>query len=162
MSAAKKTIHVISTSVIREGEGAKGHWALSEVTATTPTGEPILEQLKTFDHLQVGPVEVEVEKQEHEKYGTSYMLRRAGGSRGGGASSGGGSGLAQQVAELRKRVEILEHRLGQLAAPGAAPAPAEPTPARSGWMDEPAAPPAPTPPQADGAARFGGDDDIPF
>jgi hypothetical protein len=139
-----RKINVISSRPLHSGETNGKPWSIYEIVATTPEGEPIDLTLKSFDQLD-GLVEVEVEKQEHEKYGTSYMLKRAGG---GGQSAG--ARLGPKVDELRDRLERLEsivtrlveegNGLRALARPPAAAAP--------GY-----APPEPT---------FGPDDDIPF
>lgn len=98
-----RKINVVDAVEINSGTSDSGReWKLYEITATTLEGEPIELKLKSFDRLS-GEVEVEVEKQEHEKYGTSYMLKRAG-------AKGGNPGarLGPKVDELRGRVERLE------------------------------------------------------
>lgn len=134
-----KTITVIATKALRSGTSNAGKaWTLWEVTATDVNGEPILEQLKSFAQLAPGPHEVEVEKQVHEQYGTSYLLKKVGG--GGG---GGGGGADRRLGELELRVANLEQALGHLrdslTPPAAVPAAATAEP-----------------------GAFGGDDDIPF
>lgn len=150
---AVKKMRVITTSVVKQGTSDSGKsWTLYEVTAVDENGAPIEQKLKSFEDLQ-GDVEVEVEVQHHEKYGTSYMLKRAGGGGGGGNP---GNRLGPKVDELRGRVEHLEDQvrnLGQAVEDikilmrngGQAPAP-EPAPANPGAV----------------GTRFGDDDDIPF
>lgn len=98
-----RKLRVIGANEVHSGTNDRGGtWHLYEIVATTLEGEPIDLKLKSFEKLD-GDVEVEVEKQTHEKYGVSYMLktRGAGGSR-------SGSGLGPKVDELRGRLERLE------------------------------------------------------
>jgi hypothetical protein len=70
-----KKITVVSTSVIKSGTSDSGKaWTLYEVTAVNEDGAPIEEKLKSFDKLE-GSVEVEVERQDDPKFGTSFMLK---------------------------------------------------------------------------------------
>lgn len=132
---------VVSTSVVKEGSGPKGAWALSEVTATDEHGRPVEQKLKTFEKgLKRGePIEFEIEKQTHEKYGTSFLLKLAKGS--------GGGGLGPKVDELRERVTALEETVQRLDAQIAG---------RQSQI------PSTTPVGAGATPAFGGDDDIPF
>lgn len=108
-------IRIINTSIVKEGvSGAGKAWTLREVTATKLDGEPIDLKLKTFEDLS-GEVDVEFEKQEHEKYGVSYILKRKGG--GGGSQprqSQAASGLGEAVDLLRQNVEHLQNRVAAL------------------------------------------------
>lgn len=136
-------IIVISTSVKSSGTGAKGPWQLSEVTATKTDGTPIEEKLKTFDTLPAGEVDVTFERQDHEKYGTSYLLKLKGAQGGGGGQRQGGAPdptTAEAIRSLQQRVTAVEQRLDAMQKP-------------MGTV-------------ADTVAAFGGpmptDDDIPF
>jgi hypothetical protein len=71
-------------------------------------GRPIEEKLKTFDKLE-GTVEVDVERQDDPKYGTSYLLKLPGGS-----APPAGARLGPKVDELRDRVEALAARVEAL------------------------------------------------
>lgn len=125
------TISVISTRVIKEGTSAQGRpWTLYEVTAVDRNGAPIEHQLKTFDNLPQGTVDVELERQEHPQYGVSYMLRRAGQRQG-----GGNGGLGKSVDELRSRLDALEARVGKLESPINPPTPVAPDPAGASFTD---------------------------
>jgi hypothetical protein len=109
-AVSTRKINVIETSVIKSGSSDSGKaWTLYDVTATSVEGVPIEEKLKSFEKLD-GEVEVEIERQEHEKYGVSYMLTKAGGGGGGGGggSKSAGARLGPKVDELRGRVERLE------------------------------------------------------
>lgn len=79
-------------------------WTLYEVAALGEDGAPIDARLKTFDgSLAIGElVEYEVERQEHEKYGESFLISKPGG------------GLKASVDDLRARVERLESLVAQL------------------------------------------------
>jgi hypothetical protein len=143
-----RKINVVSSRELHSGETNGKPWSIYEIVATTEGGEPIDLTLKSFEQLD-GLVDVEVERQDHEKYGTSYMLKRVGGGSGG-SSQAAGARLGPKVDELRDRLDRLEPivdrlreqvtGLSQLAHQTAAAAP--------GY-----APPEPT---------FGPDDDIPF
>jgi hypothetical protein len=103
---SSRTINVLSTKVLHEGVGPKGPYTLRSVEATDQDGNPIPEALKTFADLRPGEVEVEVERQEHEQYGVSYLLKPTQ------RSSGGSS----DVAELRVRIERLESEVKRLSS----------------------------------------------
>lgn len=107
-----RKIRVIDKSVIRTGTSAGGKdWTLYDVTAVDADGAPIEEKLKSFDDL-VGEVEVEVERQEHEKYGVSYMLKLPPGSAGSTAATPSpGARLGPKVDDLRGRIEHLEDQM---------------------------------------------------
>lgn len=100
-----RTINVLSTKVLHEGVGPKGPYTLRSVEATDQDGNPIPEALKTFADLRPGEVEVDVERQEHEQYGVSYLLKPT-------QRSSGGS----DVAELRVRIERLESEVKRLSS----------------------------------------------
>lgn len=107
-------IRIINTSIVKEGTSNAGKpWTLREVTATKLDGEPIDLKLKTFDDLS-GEVDVEFEKQEHEKYGVSYILKRPGGGGGQPRQSQAASGLGEAVDLLRQNHEHLQNRVAAL------------------------------------------------
>jgi hypothetical protein len=154
-----RTIRVIDTSVIKSGETNGKPWALYEITATNLNGEPIDKKLKSFTKLE-GDVEVEIEEQDHEKYGVSYMLKPVGGANAGSPSPG--ARLGPKVDELRGRIEHLEAQVDHLSSLVTGVQQLVHQLAREG---EPVSAGAPDPTPSDGGpagARFGGDDDIPF
>lgn len=104
-----KRLTVTRTWVIKEGSGAKGPWALRGVEANDAEGNPVAVPLKTFANVPLGPVEVEVEVQDSEQYGRSYLLKPVGGAR-----NAGGAASQQLLDELRGRIERLESRLDAL------------------------------------------------
>jgi hypothetical protein len=70
-----RTLTIIETTVIKEGTSSAGKpWTLREVTAVGEHGEPIEAKLKTFDDLS-GTVQVDIERQDDEKYGTALEAR---------------------------------------------------------------------------------------
>lgn len=106
-----RKINVVAAHPVNTGTSDSGReWTLYEITATTLEGEPIELKLKSFERLD-GEVEVEVEKQTHEKFGDSYMLKPLG-------SKGGNPGarLGPKVDELRGRIEALEAAVEALRA----------------------------------------------
>jgi hypothetical protein len=101
-----RKINVVSAIEVHSGTSDSGReWHLYEIVATTPEGEPIDLKLKSFERLD-GLVDVEVEKQTHERFGDSYMLKPVGGGGGGGGNPG--ARLGPKVDELRGRIERLE------------------------------------------------------
>lgn len=113
MSARK--MRVISCDQIRTGESNGREWTLYKVTAVTPEGEPIDAELKSFAFL-TGEVEVEVEKQESPKYGTSYLLKLPRDKRSNGGGGGGGNQLAGRVDMLEESVRLLIGRVASMEA----------------------------------------------
>lgn len=139
-------------SVITSGEGKKGKWTLYEIKATNEAGEPLDIKLKTFANMKLGEVvEVEVEQEDHEQFGRSFML----------SPKGKGSGLGGSVDELRERVETLEAKMTWAAnaieaLQGGTPAPAPPANSGSQSGSTPRDPATPA------SSRHSSDDDIPF
>jgi hypothetical protein len=119
------------------GHSKNGPWTLHEVACVDEAGEPVEAKLKTFlhpegDQLLGNLIEYEVEKQDDEKYGTSYLLSKPGGKPKRGAGAGSSSGLKNSVDDLRARVEKLEGQVAQLGralqgtASGVTPRPESP------------------------------------
>jgi hypothetical protein len=99
-----KKITVVSTSVIKSGTSDSGKaWTLYEVTAVNEDGAPIEEKLKSFDKLE-GSVEVEVERQDDPKFGTSFMLKLP-------RAPSPGARLGPKVDEVRDRLQAVEGRV---------------------------------------------------
>lgn len=65
------------TSGTSEKDGKSFTWTLYEVEATDEAGSKVEQKLKTFADLPMNElVELEVERQEHETHGVSYMLKK--------------------------------------------------------------------------------------
>jgi hypothetical protein len=106
-----RRISVISTTVVKTGVSTSGSpWTLYEVIATDEHGAPIEEKLKSFEKLE-GTVEVEVERQEHPKYGVSFTLKPV--AAGAAEAPSPGARLGPKVDELRDRIATLERRLAE-------------------------------------------------
>lgn len=155
MADGKRTIIVTGANEIKTGTSSKGgKWTLTGIDATTESGDPIDLKMKTFDNLPQGqPIEVEIEKQEHDKYGTSYLLKRP-------KKEGSGNGLGGAVDDLRERVEVLEAKVAALAG-GQTPAPSPGSQTEGKSMTQRRRP-ADGPPPAAPPANAYADDDIPF
>ena len=150
---AVRTINVVEATALKTGTNPQGGtWTLYEIVALTPEGDPIDLKLKSFDKLE-GTVEVEVDKQVHEKYGTSFMLKPV--RKGGGSP---GARLGPKFDELRGRVERLEGIVEVLQGDvkGLRSLVTQLT------HDDPPAPPAPTTRQPAQNAIFGDEGDVPF
>lgn len=103
--AVTRRMNVIDAKPITSGTDDKGRaWTLYDVTAVTPEGAPIEEKLKSFARLN-GDVEVTVERQEHEKYGVSYLLKPA---------EKAGARLGPKVDELRDRLDGTDQKVANL------------------------------------------------
>lgn len=86
-------------TTFRRKDNSEG--TLYEVEARTPDGAEIREPLRTFQELPIGePIEVAVERYEHERHGVSYTLKRA------------KRRLGQEIDDLRERVQVLERHVG--------------------------------------------------
>lgn len=110
MSTRKLTPTQVDVATSGEKDGKP--WTLYKVAAVDDAGLPIDQTLKSFTNFKVGElIEVEVVRQEHEKYGVSYLLKPA----------GKGAGLKGSVDELRTRIERLESQVGQLLAGSSMP-----------------------------------------
>jgi hypothetical protein len=135
-NAVKKTLTIMSSNLIKEGSTNDKPWAIYEIFARDAEGNPIEEKLKAFwqpTDKHIGQaLEYDVERQEHEKYGVSFMIHRPEGTGGGTAPGGGGGGglgasldmLREEVEALRARVTILEeasHTAPATPTPGSEP-----------------------------------------
>lgn len=146
---------VISSEIRKQGTGKNGKpYTLSLLTCTDRNGQPIENDVKTFETFTPGPHTVEVEVQHHEQYGTSYMVKKAGG---GGQQPQGVPAQQPADPQLVARVAALEAWArtqgfqGALQPGGSAIDPQGPP---QGWQGAQSA-----------GATFGGapaDDDIPF
>jgi hypothetical protein len=122
---ARRKLTITSFSVLSAGNSKNGPWALHDVACVDEAGEPVDAKLKTFhdpeaEQLIGNLIEYEVERQDDERYGISYLLVKPGTSKPKrGAGSGSSSGLKGSVDDLRARVERLEAQVAELAAGGA-------------------------------------------
>lgn len=139
---AKTTkITLTSKREISSGNSNNGPWTLYGYGALDASGDAIEDgEVKSFQDLPMGEVTVEVEKQVHDKYGTSFMIKDP--SRKG--------GLKESVDDLRARVEHLEQMMANNGTPAVPSSQGQSQHARRQAQKETA--PAATPP----------DDDIPF
>lgn len=154
MGEAKRKLTIVNREEKASGEKNGNKWTLWKVEVLDEQGQPIDAEFKCFGDPELNVLtEFEVERQEHEKYGVSYMLK-------GGRDSGGGGGkggLGASVDALRDRVETLEAAVAALQ--GGAPSPAgansgSQSAARPPMANAGAGPPAVAPQTSD--------DDIPF
>lgn len=102
----RKTLIITSCEEKASGTGKKGEWHLYEVAATTPDGEPVDQELRSFEQLAITGEPAEFEVTPYDKDGKrSYTLSKPG--------SNPGQRLGPKVDELREKVEELASRLGQ-------------------------------------------------
>jgi hypothetical protein len=96
----RRRLIVTGSRELSRGSGDHGEWVLYAVEATTVGGEPIRAKLVTFEDLEDGEVDVEVERTDHPQHGTSYRLRRV------------RPKLSIRVDQLERQVRELQDRLG--------------------------------------------------
>jgi hypothetical protein len=101
-----RRLRIAGCQRITSGAGKDGRpWTLYAVEAFDQHGKRILEALRSFEELDAGAVDVfRVERREHERYGTSFVLRRARGR------------LVDRVEQLEAQLADHEHRLERLEA----------------------------------------------
>lgn len=105
--AVKRTLVVTDTNQIASGKSQHGEWVLYEVFATDEQGQPVSAPLRCFRDLTdaIGkPVEYDVERQVHEKYGEQFLLKPP------------KRDLKQSVDELRTQLRDLAARVERLEA----------------------------------------------
>lgn len=104
MTTRTRTLTITALDEISSGISKNDQpWTLWRVTAIDAASNPINAEIKTFQTLPIGEqLTVEVERQDHEKYGTSYLLRSPTHD----ASSS--STLPDRLARLEERVDALE------------------------------------------------------
>lgn len=128
----KRKLRVVSFEVIGK---TKDDNPIYRPACVTEQGEPVDLTFTMFNEPVVGElIEYGVKKFEHEKYGISYTLFPP------------KEKLGRRVEELEKRVAAIEAKLGSGGQPPPQAVPADPD----------------TPQQQEAAAKFGGEDDIPF
>lgn len=109
---ALRKLTVTSCNVKFEGTAKTGKpFTIYEVGVRGEDGEPIMEEFKSFDSLPIGElIEYEVEKEDHPKYGVSYLLKLPKGM-----AAARRPNLQGEIAELRGRVDTLERQVASLA-----------------------------------------------
>lgn len=77
MGMATKVLEVLMCSEERRGVSPKNgqEWVIYKVQANDEMGVAITEKLQSFSDLPVGRGEYEVERRDHEKFGTSYTVK---------------------------------------------------------------------------------------
>jgi hypothetical protein len=101
---ATRKLTVTACSEVKTGETNGKPWTLYEVSAVDEGGHPVEEALKSFTNLPLGEqAEYVVERQEHDKYGPSYLLSPR-------------KRESRAVRELRERVDALEAEVAALKA----------------------------------------------
>lgn len=100
--AGTRTLLLTELTEMSSGTGKHGPWTLYAASVTDADGRPIGERFKTFQALPLrAPLELEVERQEHEQHGVSYLLKRPG-------TGNGSGGLRARMEALERRVTVLE------------------------------------------------------
>lgn len=147
-------------SPIKTGTTGDGTpYTISQVIATKPDGAPIADfNLRTFDALPTDCViEVDCELFKSERFGDSYTVKLKAGQ----VPRAADQGLASEVAELKTRVQRIEHFLqgrGEFVGTAAQPQATSPPPPPPSSDAPP--PPPPEVPLTD--AQVSGEADIPF
>jgi len=72
-----RVLEVLMCSEERRGVSQKNgqEWVIYKVQANDENGQPISEKLQSFSDLPVGRGEYEIERRDHEKFGTSYTVK---------------------------------------------------------------------------------------
>lgn len=106
-----RRLTVTSCNVKFEGTSKTGKpFTLYEVGVLDEAGEPIMEEFKSFDSLPLGElIEYEVEREDHAKYGVSYLLKLPKGM-----VAARRPNLQGDIAALRERVDTLERQVASL------------------------------------------------
>lgn len=103
----KRVIIVKDLKEIHKGTNSAGaDYTIWQVLATDQAGNSLDDyNLRTFQELpKHQPIEVEIEKFDHARYGESYTV----------STKSGGKRMGNEVRQLRTRVEALEKALGEL------------------------------------------------
>lgn len=106
-TAPTRRLKIISCQQITTGPGKDGRpdWTLYAVDAFDRHGKRVVEELRSFDPLEPGKEdEFAVERRDHERYGTSFLLKRVRGK------------VGDRVAELERQVAGHEKRIAELEA----------------------------------------------
>jgi hypothetical protein len=120
-----RRLQVVGCEVRYQGSNDKGPYTIYEIAALDQNGEPVEQDLRSFDELPVdGELhEFEVTPYNHPKHGRSYTLKLPGqgGSKSPSPARGSGrrstrcarrsSAQQQQIGELNRRLAELEGRL---------------------------------------------------
>lgn len=140
MSTTLKKLQIVGCDVRYQGSNDKGEYTIYEIAALDAEGNPVEQDLRSFDEFPLdGELrEFEVTPYDHPKHGRSYTLKLPGG---GGGSKSPGARLGPKVDALREQVEAQQEQIGALhrrvaelegrlqgAPSGGLPSPASPTP----------------------------------
>ncbi len=154
---AQKTRRLIVREMrrITTGRTSKGaEYVICQVVATTPEGQPINHNLRTFEDLPRDQViEVSIERHNSEQYGESFTLKQVGRR----SSRDELKALAERVAKLEQAV----YSGTTVPTEGAAHA-APPQPTTAPALPPPLPPPPPTAQPASVERAVPNDNDIPF
>lgn len=121
MSDALKKLQIVGCDVKYQGTNDKGDYTIYEIAALDAEGNPVEQDLRSFDEFPLdGELrEFEVTPYDHPKHGRSYTLKLPGGSKSPGARLGPKvdalreqlEGQQEQIGALNRRVSELEGRL---------------------------------------------------
>lgn len=110
MSVRKLTVTSCNVKFEGVGKTSGKAYTLYEVACRGEDGTPIEEEFKSFDMLPMGElIEYEIEREDHPKYGVSYLLKLPPG-----VKRPPKPNLQGDIVELRQRVARLESQVGAL------------------------------------------------
>lgn len=126
--SSRRMLQVVSCDAKASGQNknGQGEWTIYEVAALDANGDPVEQELRSFEAFPPTdkPIEFEVTPFDHPKHGRTYTLSKPG--------SSPGKRLGPKVDELRERVDELEERVARLESGGSG----SPAPAAAGGSDE--------------------------
>jgi hypothetical protein len=107
-----RRLQVVGCEVRYQGSNDKGPYTIYEIAALDENGEPVEQDLRSFDEFPVdGELhEFEVTPYNHPKHGRSYTLKLPGQ----GGSKSPGARLGPKVDALREDLERQQQQIGEL------------------------------------------------
>lgn len=124
MSVRKLTITSCNVKFEGVAKTSGKPYTLYEVACRGEDGTPIEEEFKSFDMLPIGElIEYEIEREDHPKYGVSYLLKLPPG-----VKRPPKPNLQGDIVELRQRVARLESQVGALTGSAVEPTASEDIP----------------------------------